>query len=334
MMMDAGRAGRAGRSSGSADGLTSGAPSGSSVLNDDHSSDDEAWLRTLCRADPAPAADSDEDAWVRELCRSPAPAPAVGGRGQDMAGTVHTRPGRAGSGSGTAEGLSPDLGPAHGASPTNPRGPASRRNELLGGPYTSQQELAAELLAAGLPEPPTCWPAPQQNTMLHTTQHQSFGPLAACLWRFAAWAASLQRVFAFKVGIAYEPAARWELYHDEETWLFMDVMHQGSPEECRRLEIALIRRLRTFPGCQNIAPGGEGIRAGTTDGTCYCYAVYAPAGDGVGLRQAWIARQRTLARACFPRPGRRESRPCARARARTRAGASATMRTRSRTRDG
>ena len=296
-------AARAGRSSGSANGLTSGAPGGSSVLSDADSSDEERWLLTLCRARPDP--DSDDD-WLFVLCRSQAPAKSECGRGPDLAGTVRTRPGRAGSGSGAAEGLSSDLKPAHGASPTNPRGPASPRNELLYGPYRTQQELSAELRAVGLPKPPTWWPVPQQNTLLQqTTQHQSFAPVAACLWRFAAWAASLQRAFAFKVGIAYEPAARWELYHDEETWLFMDVMFQGSPEECRRLEIALIRRLRTFPGCQNIAPGGEGIRAGTTAGTCFCYAVYAPAGDGVGLRQAWIARQRALARTWAQRPGAR-----------------------------
>jgi len=306
--MDDGSAGRAGRSSDAPHAMTSGAPSGSRGRSDDHeSSDDDSWLMTLCRAAPAPAAESDDDFWVRALCRAPAPAPSDCGRGQDLAGAVHTRRGRAGSGSGTAEGLAPAPEPRNGASPTNPRGSASRRNELLGGPYTAQSTLAAELIAVGLPEPPTRWPAPPQNTMLHTTQHQSFGPLPACLWRFATWAASMQRAFAFKVGIAHEPACRWELYHEEETWLFMDVMHQGSPEECRRLEIALIRRLRSFPGCQNIAPGGEGIRAGTTEGTCFCYAVYAPAGDGVGLRQAWIARQRALAFSLFPLPTKNDT---------------------------
>ena len=99
-------------------------------------------------------------------------------------------------------------------------------------------------------------------------------------------------VFAFKIGIAYDPRERWEMYgEDDQMWLFMEVMHEDVPEECSCLERELIARLRTIPGCYNVLPGGEDIRAGVREGKCSCYAVYARAGHGVGLRQAWLERQ-------------------------------------------
>ena len=76
----------------------------------------------------------------------------------------------------------------------------------------------------------------------------------------------------------------------------MDVMHEGNPEECRCLEKTLIRHLGKVPGCYNAAPGGEGIRAGTVVGKCFCYAVYAAAGHGISLREAWLSRKRACPR--------------------------------------
>jgi len=133
---------------------------------------------------------------------------------------------------------------------------------------------------------------PEQDSLqVSADQHSSWPPVRKCLWQFATWGKSLG-VFAFKIGIAYDPRVRWERYEDEEMWLFMDVMHEGNPEECRCLEKDLIGKLRHIPGCYNVAPGGEGIRAGATEGKCFCYAVYATAGEGIGVHAAWLARKR------------------------------------------
>ena len=78
----------------------------------------------------------------------------------------------------------------------------------------------------------------------------------------------------------------------EEMRKFMDVMHEGSLEECRCLEKELIGKLKPISGCYSVLPGGEGIRAGVTVDKCFCYVVYAVAGDGVGMHQAWLARKR------------------------------------------
>ena len=71
----------------------------------------------------------------------------------------------------------------------------------------------------------------------------------------------------------------------EQVWMFMDVMHSGSADECRSLEKDLFRSVRNLRGCYNASPGGEGVSS-STPGTCYCYAVYAPAGSGVGVHAA------------------------------------------------
>ena len=79
--------------------------------------------------------------------------------------------------------------------------------------------------------------------------------------------------------------------------MFMDVMHMGSAEECRALEIDLIARLRKVPGCYNHKPGGEGISAHSNvaaSTSCYCYAVYAPSGSGVSVHTARLSRRREL----------------------------------------
>ena len=163
----------------------------------------------------------------------------------------------------------------------------------LPGPWTSLDELSAELLAAGCPDIPRRSLPEQDALQVSVDQHSSWPPVRKCLWQFAAWGKSLG-VFIFKIGIAYDPPVRWEQYADEERWLFMDVMHEGKPEECRCLEKNLIGKLRHIPGCYNVAPGGEGIRAGVMEGKCFCYAVYATAGEGISLREAWRARKRRL----------------------------------------
>ena len=123
-------------------------------------------------------------------------------------------------------------------------------------------------------------------------------PLATCLWRTLSWFRSMNNLAVFKVGIAHDPAHRWSNdefgYVRERMWMFMDIMVASSPGVCRELEIALIARLQSVAGCYNIKPGGEGIsKSGSTpdsvgtDGTCYCYVVFAPAGGGRGLHDEW-----------------------------------------------
>ena len=84
------------------------------------------------------------------------------------------------------------------------------------------------------------------------------------------------------------------MYAREQMWHFMDVMHEDVPEECRMLETRLIRKARALPGCYNVAPGGEGIQASIFEGKVFCYMVFATAGNGIGLRQAWFRRKRAL----------------------------------------
>ena len=101
---------------------------------------------------------------------------------------------------------------------------------------------------------------------------------------------ALDNTAAFKVGIAFNPAHRWRNddlgYVHEQMWMFMDVMHSGSADECRSLEKDLIRSVGRLPGCYNASLGGEGV-CSTTPGACHCYAVFAPAGSGVGVHAAW-----------------------------------------------
>ena len=261
-------------------------------LRDAEESDDD-WLRSLCRT-PAPrrtlcrqiSDSSSEDAWLESLCRSSrhrAQDSAPDEVDDDKAGLTARSRSRE-----VARRRRPELPPKRRRANSSP---SSRQRSH--DPHMSLSALATELQAIGLPALAR-WPIPPQNQIVYAEVLESRQRLSAALWRFASWGASLETAFVFKVGIAYEPVLRWEMYHEEMTWMFMDVMHQGSPEDCRCLEIDLIRRLRRLQGCQNIAPGGEGIRAGVTDGLCFCYSVYAPAGNGVGLRKAWIERQREI----------------------------------------
>ena len=167
----------------------------------------------------------------------------------------------------------------------------STSSELVG-PWSSLDFLVRDLQAMECPHLPIL-SAPLQDTILFDSKNYFYGwpPGKKCVWRFAAWGKSLG-VFAFKIGIAYSPLDRWGRYELEEMWMFMDVMHEGNPEECRCLEKELIGKLKPISGCYNVLPGGEGIRAGVTVGKCFCYVVYAVAGDGVGMHQAWLARKR------------------------------------------
>ena len=125
--------------------------------------------------------------------------------------------------------------------------------------------------------------------------------VAVCLGRLGCWFATFEHVIVFKFGICFDPEHRWGNrefgYLQERMWHFMDLLFVGCAQKCRRLEIALIAETRSIAGCQNEAPGGEGVAAGSeVADPCYCYVVVAAAGHGLGLRRAFDMRQAELAR--------------------------------------
>ena len=241
-----------------------------------HNSDssDDAWLHEICHAPRRILhMTASDDAWAETLCRS-----------------------------------TPSHLQAHGGASPCPS---------FDGPYTSLLELCSQAAVyMRLPEP--VWPEPEQDAIVDDAISQSFGGpspvsgdpslvsgeqaiIGKCCWRFAAWSQVLRDLFAFKIGIAYDPVHRWwnqEFgYNKDQTWMFMDVIHAGSAAQCCWLERALIFRLGSIRGCHNVARGGEGIStvtsaAGGESSVCHCYIVYTPAGSGVGLRAAFLARKR------------------------------------------
>ena len=66
----------------------------------------------------------------------------------------------------------------------------------------------------------------------------------------------------------------------------MEVMCSDDSKKIRQLEIQLISALNKYLGCMNDRGGGDGISP-ETEGTCFCYMVFANAGDGIGLQAAW-----------------------------------------------
>jgi hypothetical protein len=125
--------------------------------------------------------------------------------------------------------------------------------------------------------------------------------VAVCLGRLGCWFATFEHIIVFKFGICFDPEHRWcnrEFgYLQERMWHFMDLLFVGCAQKCRRLEIALIAETRSIAGCQNEAPGGEGVAAGSeVADPCYCYVVVAAAGHGLGLGRAFDMRQAELAR--------------------------------------
>jgi len=150
----------------------------------------------------------------------------------------------------------------------------------------------------------TTWKLPEQDSVVwHAPQSPPAASQEAlrtdlhwCHWFVLAWLRALRNLAAFKIGIAFEPEGRWNNdefgYRTEKMWMFMHVMYAGLAQDCRRLEIALIEKLKGVTGCYNERPGGEGVSSTSLSGsTCYCYAVFAPAGAGVSVHTSWRHRQ-------------------------------------------
>lgn len=243
--------------------------------------------------------DSSDDGWLHEICRAPRRSLQMSSSDESFLESLcRSAPSHMQSG----------------------RSLATEETQLRG-PYTSQNQLVCDLVATQLHLPTPVWSLPSQNAIIRDAlQAGGASPrvaggaspplLATCLWRIAAWKAALG-ICIFKVGIACDPVHRWfnrEFgYAHERRWMFMDVMHVDTPEVCCRLETDLITALKPMAGCYNTRPGGEGISlhggASTCGGAsppCHCYAVYAPAGSGVGVQAAWRLRSDANANARFP----------------------------------
>ena len=180
-------------------------------------------------------------------------------------------------------------------------------------PLDPIKKLAQKLASLHLPLLAQ-WDLPLQGELVWSVQERERATDALvsasdadwCIWRTLSWLRSMSNLTVFKVGIAHDPAHRWSNnefgYVLEHIWMFMDIMVASSPLECRELEITLIAQLQSVSGCYNIKPGGEGIRSSDstppagTDGTCYCYVVFAPAGGGRGLHAEWRDRERALSK--------------------------------------
>ena len=255
------------------------------------------------------ASDSSDDVWLDEICRAPRRILHMTASDEAWAETL-------------CRSTPSHLQSHGGASPCPP----------FDGPYTSLLELRSQVAVyMHLPEP--VWLEPEQDAIIDDAISQNFGGpspvsggpslvsgesafIAKCCWRFAAWSQVLQDLFVFKIGIAHDPVHRWwneEFgYNKDQIWMFMDVMHAGSAAQCCWLEKALIFRLGSIPGCHNASGGGEGISAvssaaGGESSSCHCYIVYAPAGSGVGLRAAFLARKRQQTTLVVERCGARDT---------------------------
>lgn len=295
-------------------------------MSGEGSSEDEAWLQDLCSAPRrslhVTPSNSSDDAWLHELCRGTRPPEHQKGRSgpsqlqhESSRVPVMVQP----KSSGVSVMVQPtDASPGRQSEQSADGTPQSPRRcsgfqlvEPVSKPsYDFMSQLANELVQEQMPLPSPKWPLPMQDAIIweavrgdghigRSAVCSGVPVLRRCMWRIAAWSESLN-ICIFKIGIAFCPEHRWRNpefgYVTEETWMFMDVMHMGSAEECRTLEIDLIARLRKIPGCYNHKPGGEGISAHSAASTsCYCYAVYAPAGSGASVHKAWLSRMRQLA---------------------------------------
>ena len=88
----------------------------------------------------------------------------------------------------------------------------------------------------------------------------------------------------YKIGIAMDPIQRFKGYswsYIYEGYEEMLLLVASTATQCRILERLLIERFKGRQGCQNEAPGGEGMRDSTN--LCFVYAVFCDGGTG----RAW-----------------------------------------------
>ena len=287
--------------------------------------DDSAeWLRELVGFSvPAPSVQVDDSMeWLHELLGfSSVPAPPAPSA---LLSSLQPAAVPASSSAWQPPGISHRAGPAPSSSrhprSRSPRGPRAGSRDVLQPAVvlqpprrsTSQRQYIVASLVSAFPG--RALDVPQQGDIfrhfLRDMPDLTAGLSAAaslddvvavCLGRLACWFASFEHIIVFKFGICFDPEHRWRNrafgYLQERMWQFMDLLFVGSPQQSRRLEIALIAATRSVAGCQNEAPGGEGVAAGSESADpCYCYVVVAPAGRGLGLRRAFDLRVAELAK--------------------------------------
>lgn len=264
-------------------------------------SDEDAWLQSICRAPrrrplPVTLSDASDDAWLQDICHFPRTPESSGVPAMVVAEQ------QGGGSSGVP--VSPVVARAEEESSGPPQSPGDPQvvGQPFVGPYHRLGDLVSELVRERKPLPSVAWSLPEQDTIIEDdafdARHSSVPVIQYCLWRIAAWGASMTNICIFKVGVAYDPHHRWHNaefgYDTEKQWMFMDVMHAGTAEECCVLEKDLIARLKKIPGCRNEKDGGDGICLDNAAelGTCHLYVVFAPAGEGINLYTAWRRRKR------------------------------------------
>ena len=287
--------------------------------------DDSAeWLRELVGFSvPAPSVQVDDSMeWLHELLGfSSVPAPPAPSA---LLSSLQPAAVPASSSAWQPPGISHRAGPAPSSSrrprSRSPRGPRAGSRDVLQPAVvlqpprrsTSQRQYIVASLVSAFPG--RALDVPQQGDIVRhflrdmpdlTAGLSAAASLddvvAVCLGRLGCWFATFEHIIVFEFGICFDPEHRWRNrafgYLQERMWQFMDLLFVGSPQQSRRLEIVLIAATRSVAGCQNEAPGGEGVAAGSESADpCYCYVVVAPAGRGLGLRRAFDLRVAELAK--------------------------------------
>lgn len=172
-----------------------------------------------------------------------------------------------------------------------------RRHLPAQGVSRSMEIVSVDGLASAYPASPLEMPTHGQiiTSFLNAGPASEEQALADCLGRLSRWFSTFCGVAIFKVGITCDPSHRWHNpaygYMQERVWHAMDVVFVGTVEQCRQLETSVISTVGRIPGCQNVAPGGEGLAAASSE-RCFTYLVVAAGGTGVGLQAAFALRER------------------------------------------
>ena len=96
------------------------------------------------------------------------------------------------------------------------------------------------------------------------------------------------RLPIFKIGITCLPGCRMDRsdigYRCEEAYDMMHLLCRGAPAEMGSLETLLISRFFSRTGCQNIAPGNDGVHKLDPYSFNYCYVVTVEVDDQIKRR--------------------------------------------------